>query len=58
MTDHPFDAYDAAPGTPPIGSLLDYLAFRWAEADIACCLITVAIAGFRTERDPTATTTR
>ncbi|MEU2241251.1 DUF4436 domain-containing protein [Streptomyces sp. NPDC018338] len=48
---------NAAPGTPPIGSLLDYLAFLWAEAVIACCLITVVITGFRAERDPSAATT-
>ncbi|MFI9208437.1 hypothetical protein ACIGW7_09865 [Streptomyces sp. NPDC053253] len=32
--------------------MLDYLAFLWAEAVIACCLITVVITGFRAERDP------
>ncbi|MEV6204195.1 DUF4436 family protein [Streptomyces sp. NPDC051771] len=41
---------NTAPGTPPIGSLLDYLAFLWAETVIACCLVTVAVTGFRAER--------
>ena len=38
-----------APGTPPIGCLLDYIAFLWAETVIAFCLITVAISGIRAE---------
>ncbi|MFI6937648.1 DUF4436 domain-containing protein [Streptomyces sp. NPDC050418] len=46
---------NAAPGTPPIGCLLDYIAFLWAEAVIAFCLITVAVAGFRAERNPEVT---
>ncbi|MFF8381868.1 DUF4436 family protein [Streptomyces sp. NPDC015661] len=45
---------NAAPGTPPIGCLLDCLAFLWAEAVIACCLLTVVVSGFKTERHPTS----
>ncbi|MFE4257609.1 DUF4436 family protein [Streptomyces sp. NPDC056883] len=40
---------NTAPGTPPIGCLLDYLAFLWAEILIAFCLITVVVAGIRAE---------
>ncbi|MGW6706344.1 DUF4436 domain-containing protein [Streptomyces sp. NPDC054956] len=40
---------NTAPGTPPIGCLLDYLAFLWAETVIAFCLITVVVAGIRAE---------
>lgn len=40
---------NTAPGTPPIGRLLDYLAFLWAESAIAFCLITVVVAGMRAE---------
>ncbi|WP_330328439.1 DUF4436 domain-containing protein [Streptomyces sp. NBC_00536] len=46
---------NAAPGTPPIGCLLDYLAFLWAETIVAFCLITVVIIGIRAEpRRPSA----
>ncbi|MGW4745110.1 DUF4436 domain-containing protein [Streptomyces sp. NPDC004290] len=41
---------NAAPGAPPIGSLIDYLAFLWAETVIAFCLVTVVVSGFRAER--------
>ncbi|MFD8014394.1 DUF4436 family protein [Streptomyces sp. NPDC058955] len=41
---------NTAPGTPPIGSLLDYLAFLWAETVIACCLVTVTLTAFHAER--------
>ncbi|MEV8590784.1 DUF4436 family protein [Streptomyces sp. NPDC051180] len=41
---------NTAPGTPPIGSLIDYLAFLWAEIVIAFCLVTVVATGFRAER--------
>ncbi|MEV7568814.1 DUF4436 domain-containing protein [Streptomyces tanashiensis] len=41
---------NTAPGTPPIGSLMDYLAFLWAETVIAFCLVTVVVTGFRAER--------
>ncbi|MER7823248.1 uncharacterized protein DUF4436 [Streptomyces sp. CG 926] len=45
---------NTAPGAPPIGCLLDYIAFLWAETVIAFCLITVVITGIRAE--PPATT--
>ncbi|MFE0647096.1 DUF4436 family protein [Streptomyces sp. NPDC059534] len=45
---------NTAPGTPPIGSLLDYLAFLWAEIVVAFCLVTVVATGFRAERRATA----
>ncbi|MEX0171276.1 DUF4436 domain-containing protein [Streptomyces sp. LMG1-1-1.1] len=41
---------NTAPGAPPIGSLLDYIAFLWAETVIAFCLVTVVASGFRNER--------
>ena len=34
-----------APGNPPIGSVLDYTAFLWAEAIVACSLTVVVIRG-------------
>lgn len=41
---------NAVPGSPPIGSLMDYAAFFWAEGIIAASL-TVAVAfGIRVER--------
>ncbi|MEU6124067.1 DUF4436 domain-containing protein [Streptomyces sp. NPDC047123] len=40
---------NTAPGAPPIGSLLDYIAFLWAETIIAFCLVTVAVTGMRAE---------
>ncbi|MFJ9339707.1 DUF4436 family protein [Streptomyces sp. NPDC101733] len=40
---------NTAPGAPPIGCLLDYIAFLWAETVIAFCLVTVAVAGIRAE---------
>ncbi|MGW2743627.1 DUF4436 domain-containing protein [Streptomyces sp. NPDC001450] len=45
---------NTAPGTPPIGSLMDYMAFLWAEAVIAFCLVTVVVTGFSAERRPTS----
>ncbi|OPC76562.1 DUF4436 domain-containing protein [Embleya scabrispora] len=36
---------NTAPGNPPIGSLLDYLAFLWAEAIVAICLTAAVFAG-------------
>ncbi|MFI8895753.1 DUF4436 family protein [Streptomyces paradoxus] len=36
---------NTAPGTPPIGCVLDWFAFLWAESIIALCLITVVITG-------------
>ncbi|MGY0236784.1 DUF4436 family protein [Longispora urticae] len=43
---------NTAPGLPPIGSVLDYAAFLWAEAVIALCLAVTAAVGVRTERAP------
>ncbi|MEW2135632.1 DUF4436 family protein [Streptomyces sp. NPDC005409] len=37
-----------APGTPPIGCVMDWFAFLWAETLIALCLIAVVVAGVRT----------
>jgi Domain of unknown function (DUF4436) len=41
---------NAAPGAPPIGSLIDYAAFFWAEVIIAGSLTYVAATGIRAER--------
>ncbi|MFI8825254.1 DUF4436 family protein [Streptomyces sp. NPDC053431] len=41
---------NTAPGTPPIGCLMDYIAFLWAETVIAFCLVTVVVTGFGAER--------
>ncbi|RKT19997.1 uncharacterized protein DUF4436 [Streptomyces sp. 1114.5] len=41
---------NAAPGGPPIGSLIDYVAFFWAEAIIATSLTAAVITGTRVER--------
>ncbi|MEF2530042.1 MULTISPECIES: DUF4436 family protein [Streptomyces] len=38
---------NTAPGTPPIGCVLDWFAFLWAETVIALCLITVVVTGVR-----------
>lgn len=40
----------AAPGSPPIGSLIDYVAFFWAEAIIAASLALAVVSGIRSER--------
>ncbi|MCX4756157.1 DUF4436 family protein [Kitasatospora purpeofusca] len=40
---------NAAPGTPPIGSLIDYVAFFWAEGIIAACLVVTVVSGSRVE---------
>ncbi|MGW3230805.1 DUF4436 family protein [Kitasatospora sp. NPDC001095] len=40
---------NAAPGSPPIGSLMDYVAFFWAEGIIAASLACTAWCGIRTE---------
>lgn len=34
-----------APGNPPIGSVLDYTAFLWAEAIVVCSLTYVVVRG-------------
>ncbi|GAA2132969.1 DUF4436 domain-containing protein [Kitasatospora kazusensis] len=41
---------NAAPGSPPIGSLMDYIAFFWAEGIIAASLTCTAAFGIRHER--------
>lgn len=41
---------NAAPGTPPIGSIIDYLAFFWAEAIITISLVTTVVGSVRMER--------
>jgi hypothetical protein len=38
---------NAAPGLPPIGSLIDYCAFFWAEAIITLSLVLVLVKGVR-----------
>lgn len=43
---------NTAPGTPPIGCLLDYIAFLWAETVIAFCVITAVAMGIRAETRP------
>ncbi|MFJ8626158.1 DUF4436 family protein [Kitasatospora sp. NPDC093550] len=40
---------NAAPGNPPIGSLLDYAAFFWAELLVAISLTMVVVRGGRVE---------
>ncbi|MFF2115754.1 DUF4436 family protein [Kitasatospora sp. NPDC058184] len=40
---------NAAPGSPPIGSLLDYAAFFWAELLVAVGLTMVVVRGARIE---------
>ncbi|MFC9394589.1 DUF4436 family protein [Streptomyces sp. NPDC057027] len=39
---------DTAPGTPPIGCVLDWFAFLRAETLVALCLIAGVITGVRT----------
>ncbi|MFD8756095.1 DUF4436 family protein [Kitasatospora sp. NPDC059577] len=41
---------NAAPGSPPIGSLIDYVSFFWAEGIIAACLTFTVVASSRVER--------
>lgn len=36
---------NTAPGSPPVGSLLDYTAFLWAELIIALCVFASVVAG-------------
>ncbi|MEW5629238.1 DUF4436 family protein [Streptomyces hydrogenans] len=43
---------NTAPGAPPIGSLLDYLAFFWAESLIAFCVVVVVTRAVRAEGPP------
>ncbi|WP_326836113.1 DUF4436 family protein [Amycolatopsis rhabdoformis] len=41
---------NAAPGSPPIGSLLDYTAFLWAELIVALSVFASVVAGAVVER--------
>lgn len=41
-----------APGTPPIGCVLDWFAFLWAETVIALCLIAVVATGVHSALRP------
>ena len=43
---------NAAPGSPPIGSLIDYAAFFWAEAVIAVALVAAVLAGIAVDTQP------
>ncbi|WP_405982702.1 DUF4436 family protein [Streptomyces sp. NBC_00158] len=43
---------NTAPGTPPIGCVLDWFAFLWAETVIALCLLAVVITGVRAALRP------
>ncbi|MFJ8016115.1 DUF4436 family protein [Streptomyces sp. NPDC096339] len=38
---------NTAPGQPPIGSVLDWFAFLWAETIIALCLTVTVVTGVR-----------
>ncbi|AUG80505.1 hypothetical protein CFP65_5823 [Kitasatospora sp. MMS16-BH015] len=40
---------NAAPGSPPIGSLMDYVSFFWAEGIIAASLVFTVVSGSRVE---------
>ena len=48
---------NAAPGSPPIGSLIDYAAFFWAEGIIAASLAVAVFFGIRVERADSDTRT-
>jgi hypothetical protein len=41
---------NAAPGAPPIGSLIDYMAFFWAELIVAASLVAAVLTGLLVER--------
>ncbi|MEV8533246.1 DUF4436 family protein [Streptomyces sp. NPDC051211] len=43
---------NTAPGTPPIGCAMDWMAFLWAETIIALCLIAVVLTGVRAALHP------
>lgn len=43
---------NAAPGAPPIGSLIDYMAFFWAELIVAASLVAAVLKGLLVERAP------
>jgi hypothetical protein len=38
---------NAVPGSPPIGSVIDFMAFFIAEAVISASLITSVVVGYR-----------
>ena len=40
---------NAAPGSPPVGSVLDYAAYLWAEFIVAISLVVTVVAGIRNE---------
>ncbi|WP_078910292.1 DUF4436 family protein [Streptomyces sp. NRRL S-87] len=46
---------NTAPGSPPIGCVLDWFAFLWAETVIALSLIAVVLTGVRAAIRPDAT---
>ncbi|MFJ5549574.1 DUF4436 family protein [Streptomyces sp. NPDC093225] len=46
---------NTAPGQPPIGCVLDWFAFLWAETVIALCVIVVVVTGVRTALRPDRT---
>ncbi len=39
---------NAAPGTPPFGTLMDFTSFFWAEGIIAVCTLLMALRLIRT----------
>ncbi|NUR27156.1 MAG: DUF4436 family protein [Catenulispora sp.] len=43
-----------APGSPPVGCLLDYTVFLWAEALVAFSMVYVVVRGSRAELGPSA----
>ncbi|MFH7599697.1 DUF4436 family protein [Streptomyces racemochromogenes] len=43
---------NTAPGSPPIGCVVDWFAFLWAETVIALCLIAVVVTGVRSALRP------
>ncbi|GAA1980067.1 DUF4436 family protein [Catenulispora subtropica] len=47
-----------APGSPPIGCLLDYTVFLWAEAIVAFSMVYVVVRGSRVELGPSAAAER
>jgi hypothetical protein len=40
---------NAAPGAPPVGCLLDLMAFFWSETVVVASLVSVVVAGIRVE---------
>ncbi|WP_374202759.1 DUF4436 family protein [Amycolatopsis sp. GM8] len=40
----------STPGSPPLGSLLDYTAFLWAEVVIALTVVVAVLTGAVVER--------